>query len=129
MKTDEPIPKESAMPVRSLACSADALAKALTGIMRFRSHRRECEIDQTDFCTCGLKEAADAARDALGVYYLPNVTLLIKHRDGRVQEINTDAYASAEECLRTFIDLHKRDILEEGWEIEVKKVNQPPNAH
>lgn len=41
------------------------LKLSLRWIMLFRAHRDGCEVDQTDFCTCGLKEAADSARAAL----------------------------------------------------------------
>jgi len=41
------------------------LREAAIGIMRYRGHSRGCEIDQTDFCTCGMKQAADRVRAAL----------------------------------------------------------------
>jgi hypothetical protein len=51
----------------------------------------------------------------------PEVTLIIKHRDGRTQEITTKEYSSGEEALHTFLSIHKKDILEEGWKVELKK--------
>ena len=41
------------------------LDTALRRIMQYRAHLRGCAVDDTEFCTCGLREAADAARAAL----------------------------------------------------------------
>ena len=43
----------------------ERLTAALQGIAQYRDHLFGCQIDQTDFCTCGMKQAADSARDAL----------------------------------------------------------------
>ena len=45
----------------------DALVKAIGRIGYFREHNSGCEIGQTDFCTCGMKQAVDAARAALAL--------------------------------------------------------------
>ncbi len=44
---------------------AAELLEALKGLMEYRCHVDGCAIDQTDFCTCGLKEVADKARAAI----------------------------------------------------------------
>lgn len=41
------------------------LLDALRAIMPFRNHLFGCEVDQTDVCTCGMKQAADTARAAM----------------------------------------------------------------
>lgn len=41
------------------------LRKAVEGIMAFRAHRAGCSYFMSEFCDCGLKEAADAVRAAL----------------------------------------------------------------
>ena len=41
------------------------MEKALLELLPYRKHKDRCEIAQTDFCTCGMKEAADTARAAL----------------------------------------------------------------
>jgi hypothetical protein len=48
-----------------------ALTAALVLLSQYRQHDGHCEIDRTDFCTCGMKRAMDAARkaDALEVEY------------------------------------------------------------
>jgi hypothetical protein len=43
----------------------EALQTALAGLMPYRAHFVGCDEPMTDFCTCGLREAADAARAAL----------------------------------------------------------------
>ena len=51
----------------------------------------------------------------------PKVTILVTHRNGRVEEINTKEYPSAEAAFQAFVSIHKQSILEEGWVVEVKK--------
>jgi hypothetical protein len=34
------------------------LVQAANDLATYRAHDRNCEIEQTDFCTCGLREAA-----------------------------------------------------------------------
>jgi hypothetical protein len=45
----------------------DALREAALRIMNYRAHLSECEYWRTDFCTCGMREAAEAVRVALAV--------------------------------------------------------------
>lgn len=42
-----------------------SLRAAAERILDYRRHRTACEIDETDFCTCGMKVAADELRGAL----------------------------------------------------------------
>lgn len=39
--------------------------ECLSELLRYRAHDSNCEIDQTDFCTCGLKQVVDKARELL----------------------------------------------------------------
>ena len=50
------------------------LAEALTRMLEFRAHLSGCEVDYTDFCTCGLKGIADSARAALARYTAQSAT-------------------------------------------------------
>lgn len=52
-------------PVRVVSPTDPDLRAALRGLLDYRAHRVGCEVETTDFCTCGMKEAADAARAAL----------------------------------------------------------------
>ncbi len=49
----------------TLRARLDAQRKATQGLMTYRQHAKGCAIDQTDFCTCGMKEATERARAAL----------------------------------------------------------------
>lgn len=43
----------------------EALLEALEALLPFCAHTRCCQVDETDFCTCGKKRMVDAARAAL----------------------------------------------------------------
>jgi hypothetical protein len=43
----------------------EVLEEALRKLLDYRTHLQRCEIDQTDFCTCGLMQVANSARQAL----------------------------------------------------------------
>jgi hypothetical protein len=55
---------------RMISAAKDAeieqLRGALVSMMGFRGHLRGCEYESTEFCTCGLKQCSDTARDVLG---------------------------------------------------------------
>jgi len=42
-----------------------ALSEYKNVVDNYSSHLFGCNIDKTDFCTCGLKEAKDRVREAL----------------------------------------------------------------
>jgi hypothetical protein len=42
--------------------------RALDELLKYRSHYSWCEIGYTDFCTCGMKQAADKARILIREY-------------------------------------------------------------
>lgn len=46
----------------SLHKAAAELRSALIAILPYREHNWDCESRMTEFCTCGMKQAADAAR-------------------------------------------------------------------
>ena len=42
----------------------DALIKAMSRLAYYRTHDNCCEIEHTEFCTCGMRQAIDAAHQA-----------------------------------------------------------------
>lgn len=53
---------EKELDISRMLGERDALRKALLSIMIYRQHDDGCQVSMTEFCTCGMKEAADAAR-------------------------------------------------------------------
>ena len=45
----------------------EALTKSLQRVAHYREHDFGCEVHNTDFCTCGLKQAMDDARAAVAL--------------------------------------------------------------
>lgn len=43
----------------------ETLAYAVSVLLCYREHLDGCEVDHTEFCTCGMKQAADYARAAV----------------------------------------------------------------
>lgn len=46
----------------------DELCGIIEDLLYYRAHLCSCEINYTDFCTCGLKQVADTAREILNKY-------------------------------------------------------------
>lgn len=40
------------------------LRTAVDQVLLYRSHRKGCEVVQTEFCTCGLREAVEVLQQA-----------------------------------------------------------------
>lgn len=67
----------------------DMLRGALLTILGFRDHLQGCEVDQTDFCTCGMKQAADNARAVMALPPDKDVAELIHPLDLGLMYNNT----------------------------------------
>ena len=50
------------------------LREAIATVVRYRQHATGCEINQTDFCSCGLREAMDSLNDAARAPSQPDET-------------------------------------------------------
>lgn len=65
-----PTPMQRAVDrLRAQLAAAEARNRALEGalrwISRYRAHASNCAVGDTEFCTCGLRQAADNARRAI----------------------------------------------------------------
>jgi hypothetical protein len=43
--------------VNDLEAKNEAMKKAILGAVGFMYHAGDCQIENTDFCTCGMREA------------------------------------------------------------------------